>query len=212
MSDEKTLALRQLCRYRAYLVDQIGELKVKAITILDQIFPEYSKLFTDIFGVSSKALLQQYSTPEELLSISTSDLSTFLTKASRGSLGYAKAELIHATAKTTFGIKYAVDAFSFQLKQILAEIEFIETHVKDTEAQMSSYFAEIDSHLTSIPGIGMVLAASIESEIGDISRFDDPSKLVAFIGIDPSIKQSGQFNSNRNRMSKRGSPYLRRSV
>ena len=52
----------------------------------------------------------------------------------------------------------------------------------------------------------------ILSEIGDISRFDSPSKLAAFAGIDPCVKQSGDFNGTRVHMSKRGSPYLRRAV
>ena len=49
------------------------------------------------------------------------------------------------------------------------------------------------------------------SEIGDINRFDAPDKLAAFAGIDPSVRQSGEFNGTRCRMSKRGSPYLRRA-
>lgn len=57
-----------------------------------------------------------------------------------------------------------------------------------------------------------MLAASIKSEIGDISRFNSPSKLVAFVGIDPSVRRSGESNATHNRMSKRGSPYLRRSI
>ncbi len=52
----------------------------------------------------------------------------------------------------------------------------------------------------------------IISEIGDISRFSEPAKLVAFAGIDPTVKQSGQFTGTKNHMSKRGSPYLRRVI
>jgi transposase len=52
----------------------------------------------------------------------------------------------------------------------------------------------------------------ILGEIGDISRFDHPSKLVAFAGIDASVSQSGEFEGAHNRMSKRGSPYLRRAL
>ena len=48
--------------------------------------------------------------------------------------------------------------------------------------------------------------------IGDITRFKDASKLVAFTGIDPTIKQSGEFVGTHNKMSKRGSPYLRRAI
>ena len=64
--------------------------------------------------------------------------------------------------------------------------------------------------LCSIPGIGLITAATILAEIGDFSAFPNPDKLGAFFGIDPSVKQSGQFEGTRNKMSKRGSRLLRR--
>lgn len=64
----------------------------------------------------------------------------------------------------------------------------------------------------TIPGIGKVLAAAILSEIGNIHRFAAPEKLVAFAGINPSLKQSGEFTGSQSHLSKRGSPYLRRAV
>jgi hypothetical protein len=45
-----------------------------------------------------------------------------------------------------------------------------------------------------------------------IDRFNSPEKLAAFAGIDPSVKQSGEFIGIKVRMSKRGSPYLRRAL
>ena len=53
---------------------------------------------------------------------------------------------------------------------------------------------------------------AILSEIGDISRFRNSSALVAYAGIDPTVRQSGEFNSNHNHMSKRGSSYLRHTL
>lgn len=38
------------------------------------------------------------------------------------------------------------------------------------------------------------------------------AKLVAFVGIDPTVNQSGEFTGTRNKMSKRGSPYIRRAI
>ncbi len=55
-------------------------------------------------------------------------------------------------------------------------------------------------------------SAIILSEIGDITRFKSAKALVAYAGIDPTVKQSGQFLANNNKMSKRGSPYLRRAL
>ena len=67
----ETLALRQLCRFRAFEIDTCSDLKRKAIAVLDQIFPEYETLFSDTFGVSSREVLISYTTPEDLEKIST---------------------------------------------------------------------------------------------------------------------------------------------
>jgi len=49
----------------------------------------------------------------------------------------------------------------------------------------------------------------ILSVIGDVSRFPDPSKLLAYAGLDPAVRQSGKFSASNTRMSKRGSPLFR---
>ena len=98
--------------------------------------------------------------------------------------------------------------FQVFLEQILS----LTDQADSLEKQIASLLKEFDSQLTSIPGIGTVLAAMILSEIGNISRFSSSDKLLAYAGLDPSVKQSGEFSSNQNRMSKRGSPYLRRAI
>ena len=70
----------------------------------------------------------------------------------------------------------------------------------------------LDTLITTITGIGPTLGAYILSEIGDISRFSSAAKLAAYAGIDPTMRQSGEYNGVRNRMSKRGSPYLRHAI
>jgi transposase len=64
----------------------------------------------------------------------------------------------------------------------------------------------------TIPSIGPVLAAAIIGEIGDISRFSGARALVAYAGLDASVRASGLFEGTRNRMAKRGSPLLRNSL
>jgi transposase len=212
LSDENMLALKQLSRYRIYLVDSCSDLKRKVISLLDQVFPEYASLFSDIFGVTSTAILEKYQTPEDLLNISTTKLTNLISKMSKGRFDREKAEQIRSAAKNSFGIKYAKDAFSFQIKQLISQIKFIEDQVLELEEQIDFIMSEINSPITTITGIGNVLGAIILSEIGDISRFDMAPKLVAFAGLDVTIRQSGQFNSTHNSLSKRGSPYLRRAI
>ena len=87
LADENLIALRQLSRFRLALVDTCGDCKRRVIALLDQVFPEYDKLFSDTFGSTSTELLLKCQTPEDILAISTRKLSTLLTKASHGRFG-----------------------------------------------------------------------------------------------------------------------------
>jgi len=211
-ANEQTLALRQLCRFRAFQVDLCSDLKRKSIALLDQIFPEYAKLFSDTFGVASKEVLLNYTTPEELNQISTRKLANLLDKASRGRFGKEKAQQIKDAASNSFGITIATDAFAFQLRQLLDQIFYIEGQVEVLDQQIAVYMEQTNSFITTIPGVGAVLGAVILGELGDISRFEDAKKIVAYSGIDASVSQSGEFEGTQMHMSKRGSPYLRRAL
>ena len=212
LSEETIVALRQLSRYRLALVDTCGDCKRRVIALLDQVFPEYDALFSDTFGVTSKEVLSQYPTPEDLLTVSTRKLSNLLEKTSHGRLGKEKAEQLKAAAANSFGVSFARDAFAFQIRQLVEQMEFLERQVTELEAQISSLLKQTGSYITTIPGIGDTLGAIILSEIGDIHRFNAPNKLVAFAGLDVRVTQSGEFTGTRQKISKRGSPYLRRAI
>ena len=66
--------------------------------------------------------------------------------------------------------------------------------------------------LTSIPGIGKDLSAIIALEVGDASRFPGGKQLVAYAGLDPKVRQSGKILNVNTKITKRGSPYLRRAL
>lgn len=212
LASEDILALRELCRQRFYVVDMISDLKRKVIALLDQIFPEYQKLFSDMFGASSLELLSEYTSPEEILALDTNKLAEILSTASRGRLGLAKAEEIQNAARNSFGILLAADSFSLIVRQHIEQIRAAEKSVDAFDDEIARLLDSYDTQLTTITGIGPTLAAAILSEIGDIKRFDSPAKLAAFAGVDPAVKQSGDFNGTRCKMSKRGSPYLRRAI
>ncbi len=204
-------AMRELCRQRFYIIDMASDLKRKVIALLDQVFPEYEKLFSDSFGLSSMELLSQYTTPEEMLSVSSQQLAEVLKKASRGRLGAEKAVEIQDAAKNCFGIVMASSSFSLIIRQYIEQIRSLESSVDIFDTEIARLLSGFDTQLTTITGIGSTLAAVILSEIGgDIRRFSSPAKLAAYAGVDPTVKQSGDFSGTRIKMSKRGSPYLRR--
>ena len=210
--EEKLLSLKQLTRFRANIVANVSSLKVQVIGLLDKVFPEYKKLFCDTFGNTSKQLLLNCPTPDDIINISTTKLANLLSKNSKGRFNKDTALHIKEVAKSSFGIKFTTDACSFEIKQLINQIVFLESQIDAVSKEIKELYNELDSHLLSVPGIGDNLAPIILAEIGDINKFDKPSKLIAFAGTDPSENQSGNKLSSNDKTSKRGSPYLRHAI
>ena len=212
LADEDLFSLRTLTRFRTYLVESISDLKRKVVCVLDQVFPEYQSIFSDIFGKTSKEILLQFSSPIDFESVSSQTLAELLAKLSRKQVGSAKAAQLKAAASCSFGVTFAKSSFTFQLKALIEQIAFIEKQVKETETEIAGIMEKLESPITTITGIGNVTGAAIIIEIGDISKFDSPRKLVAFDGLDATVTQSGEFEAAHNVMSKRRSPYLRKAI
>ena len=212
MADENILAMRQLCRYRDSVISSRTEIKLRIGTIMEQIFPEYEKQFSSLWLSTSMGILEKYLTPENIENAPIDELFEIIKDKSHNRLTKAKAISIKEAAADTFGIKIAQDAFSFQLKQLIDRMNFLDKQIEALDIEIMKYYEQFDCYLHTIPGIGIIGAATILAEIGDISRFKNSSALVAFASIDPTVRQSGEFNSTHNHMSKRGSPYLRHAI
>lgn len=209
---DKILALRELCRCRSYLMGMVSDLKRKLIALLDQVFPEYETLFDSIFCRSSIAVLHRYPTPEKLKNAHVGKLSELLCQYSGGHFGEWKARQLKDAAADSFGIDDCCGVYSTLISTFLAQIEELSREVDVLEGKIDAMFSESDNTLLSIPGVGSTLGAVILSEIGDITRFTSAGKLLGYAGMDPSVRQSGEFTGTQSRMSKRGSPYLRRAI
>jgi len=203
------LQLRELSRFRFRLTQQIGDCKRKIISILDRVFPEYEKLFSSVFLQASRHLLQEAVTAEEFAELDLTELGVTLSTNSRGRFGREKAEQIQSAARRSVGVSFLTDAIRIEMRCLLEQIGLLEQQRKDVDAKIEEMMAQIPQYITTIPGIGLVTGAMLVAEIGDIQRFEGPEKLVAYAGIDASVKESGDSKSDRMHMSKRGSHYLR---
>lgn len=212
VAQDKLQALKELCRNRYYLVDMASDLKRKAIALIDRIFPEYETQFDSIFCKSSIAVLKKYPTPKKLSNANLSKLTEILWNSSNGRFGEWKAQELKTLARNSFGVEDCEDTYSMLLLTMFDEIQSLTEKADGLEKKISNLLKDFDSTITSIPGIGPILGACILSEIGDVTRFRSADKLAAYIGVDPSISQSGEYTSDLAHMSKRGSPYLRRAV
>ena len=206
--DIKLLEIKSLCRFHKDLKDKAAEAKIQLKTYVDQLFPELNSFFKNNLDIkTAHELLKLYQSPDDISKVNLTELSNLLIKSSRGKYDKSRAIELKTLASNSVGINN--NALSIQIKMTIELIELLESQIKDIEKQVSDFIKKSDNVITSIPGIGDMTAAIIISEIGDINRFDNPGQVLAFAGLDPSVKQSGTFNASSTRMSKRGSSLLR---
>ena len=63
--------------------------------------------------------------------------------------------------------------------------------------------------LMTIPGVDMIVALAMKAAIGEVSRFDEPQKLVSYLGLNPSVRQSGPGPAYHGRITKQGRGHAR---
>ena len=93
----------------------------------------------------------------------------------------------------------------------IRHIEFLDAEIAAVErliAQQALSWPEI-RRLMTVPGVNLICAASFIAAVGDPNRFLTSRKLVAYLGLDPRVKQSGEAPARSGRISKRGSPSAR---
>ena len=202
------IELKELGRFRQKLVKQRTRLKIQLTSYLDQVFPELQYFFkSGLHQNSVYALLKEAPTPNAIASMHMTHLAHILEVASHGHFGKEKARELRVLAQKSVGVNDS--SLSIQITHTIEQIELLDSQLFHTELEMANLVTCLHSVIMTIPGIGVVNGGIILGEIGDIYRFSEPKKLLAFAGLDPSVHQSGNFQAQRTRMSKRGSRVLR---
>lgn len=112
-----------------------------------------------------------------------------------------------ALAPKSATTKLLIQEAAAQLLSLSRMAEVLRAEMNRLAAQLPEYPVVMGMY-----GVGESLGPQLMAEIGDIRRFAGKQSLVAFAGVDPMPNQSGMKNSLSNRSSKRGSPYLRKTL
>ena len=208
LDDLDYIELKELGRFRQKLVKQRTRLKIQLTSYVDQVFPELQYFFkSGLHQNSVYALLKEAPTPTAIASMHMTHLAHLLEVASHGHFGKEKARELRVLAQKSVGVNDS--SLSIQITHTIEQIELLDSQLFHTELEMANLVTCLHSVIMTIPGIGFINGGMILGEIGDIHHFSEPKKLLAFVGLDPSVHQSGNFQAQRTRMSKRGSRVLR---
>lgn len=92
------------------------------------------------------------------------------------------------------------------IERHLAQIDLIQGSLKEVEADIAreAMSDPIIRRLMTLPGVDMTVASGVAAAVGDIRRFADPTRLVSYLGLNPSVRQSGEGSAYHGRITKQG--------
>ena len=199
--------LKSLTRYRFDKVQERAKLKTSVSRLMVILFPELEKLVPTLHMASVYALMTEFPSANAIAEAHLTRLSNLLQQSSRGRYGKNDAIRFRDAARSSIGS--SMSAKSLELKHTIKLIQELSSEIDEIEEQIKLIMNELNSPITTIPGINLRMGAMILAEIGDFSRFDSPDKILAYAGLSPTTYQSGQLDSSYSHMEKRGSRYLR---
>lgn len=220
--DTEIDALKDLVRqYYAYQ-DEITVHKLRLGSFVDRVMLGYDKILP-LTSVSGLAVLKAYPSPRALLRARKSTLLRLLRESARKGPTWAETKYEGLIALARIMVELGEPGLHLieMIRREIAQIEYIQglcdQIVADIKALINesrrsdiSDLAQVIDLLDSIPGIGILAAATLVAEFGDLDAFRSAQAMTAYAGIDPNVVQSGKFKGTRVRISKRGSRFLRR--
>ena len=197
--------LKSLTRFRDSLIRQRSKQLVELTNILDKVFPEFKPFFKGRFSATALYILSHYASPEKISNMNSKSYEP-LRCLSRGRFSMVDFVELKTLARNTVG---STCDYLLQEMEITIDIyNQLQSKVEEIELQIHDCVFGLAPPMLTIPGIGVASAAVILSEFGDLSKFNSPSKLLSFAGMEPGYFQSGTSEST-GKMVKHGSSHLR---
>ena len=218
------LPLRILTRYRFHLMQRLTSEKAYVSNLIYLKASDYTapgkQPFSDVFGVTSRAVLTEFDSMEQVLAMSLEDLTEWIDQHGKRRFPNPtdNARKLHAVAQDSFALPPDFQhPIQFALDLSLQQIAALELQCKrlDTAITEQLTVLNIPNTLTSIPGIGPVIAAGLIAKIGDVRRFnadDDKSaqsRVAKMAGFRWRRHQSADFVAEDTPITLHCNRYLR---
>ncbi len=202
--------LRRMYRLRLKVSKSLVREKTKLKILLDEYFPEYEGLFSNVLGVTSEYIIDNYFLPEIVAREDIISLTGKIKMISKGKIGASKALKLMEYARASIGINTGIDAAILEKTYILKDISDLKLKLAQLNKELKCYLEKIEcsKYLLSIPGVGLVTAAGFLGEVGDISKYKSAKEIIKLAGLN-LVEISSGIKKGKKKISKRGNNRLR---
>jgi len=215
--DDDSLSLRMLTRYRYHVVHNLAREKAYCLSVLYLKASEYTrpegKPFAHTFGATSRAVLQEFATMDEVAALPFHDLVEFIDVKGKRRFPDPtdNARRLQQVARDSYQLpRQLQESVQLVLGMSFQYIAHLERQLKRLDTAITQHMDAFHHSLQTIPGFGPVFCAGILAEIGDIARFDfDQAKVANYAGLKWRKTQSANFIADESPMTRKGNRFLR---
>ena len=180
--------------------------KNKIISVLDEIFPEFNMVFSDVCCNSAIGILKKYSTPKEIIDASVSEIIDEVKKYVKTGYKPNKIKQLKELASISVGVSNNCDIKKYKLIMFIDSYENCVKKIAEIESKAFELINQLDitKSLIAIDGISDKSICALIAELGDISKYNNYKQLIRFVGLDLTDNSSGNKHGIK-RISKEGS-------
>ena len=230
VSEDIYQAIKSLYRHKATLMEEIKKAKRQVSTTLAVVFPEFEQIIKDPFSVSGMALLNKYPTAKHYKGASPDRILKVFRNIKGNNFNLEKADKLLDLALLSIYQGNAKDERAYVIHSNLRRIKFLKDEIEQCEAQMFTllnesneatkssisideevYIADLVDNLRSIDGVADKTIFAIISECGNISRFRSGQAFIGFLGLYPTLQQSGN-STKYGKIAKRGAKLAKLAI
>jgi transposase len=208
---EQVAIYRELVRLQQQLSDDVVRYKNEIHALLVVLFPEFTQVFADPTRPTALAFLKRYPSAQAVAQAEVSVLSQVLHELSPKHYGRQTAERLLDVAKKSISSGVAISARSTSLRILCDQLEHTQANLRQLQQEIETLLNQDPKAkgVLLIPEFGVMTVAVLRAELGDLDRFARMDQVVAYVGMDLLVKQSGKW-IGQTKLSKRGSGRVRR--
>jgi len=226
VSEEQLQTLRTLYRHRASLENQLKAIKRQIGTLLAVVFPEFERVIPNLFSVSALALLEKYPTAKHYEYASTERILKVFRGIKGNNFNTQKAEKLLSLAKKSIYSGVAKEGRAIMIRSNITLIRTLQEQIARTDAAMLDLFNEkaadasekdeavmsaLIDNLRTIPGVSDKTILTLLAECGNLDRFHNAKALTGYLGLYPTLEQSGN-TARHGHLAKRGASLAKKAI
>src|SRR5260370_32552218 len=208
---EQVATYRELMRLQKQLSDDVVRYKNEIHALLVVLFPEFTQVFADPTRPTALAVLKRYPSAQAVAQTEVETRSLVLRELAPHHYGRPTAQALVGLAKASISSGVAVVARSSSLRILCDQLEHTQRNLEQLQREIDQLLDQDPkaTGMLGVPEFGPTTVAVLRAELGDLARFTRIDQVVAYVGLDLQVKQSGKWKG-QTKLSKHGSGRVRR--